>query len=260
MGFGLKRLLKDLLGQLGYEVLRTNRPAGNDLSRDAELLDVYLKPAISGGRKLKIVQVGANDGYTGDPLVEILQSDNVEAILIEPLPDLGQALRERHADNPRVRIEIAAISDRPETLDLFVARRAEDGKISDSTISSFDRAHVAQHIADRKDVEPEIFGGNPRIDQVTVQCRTVAQILERAGWSEADVLVVDTEGYDAVIINNVLNSQDAFGMIYFEHVNVPMTDYQALSERLDEAGYALVMSGMNTLAIKPAFLDVSPAA
>jgi len=251
---GIKSRAKNLLAQLGYELRRIDRPAQNTFSRDADILAFYLNPAVSSGQKLRIIQVGANDGHTEDPLVDILTAGNVEAVLIEPLPDLGEALRKKYADNRRVRIETVGISDRSETIEFFVAIRDEDGKIADSRISSFDHDHVERHIRYRRSVEPAIFGANPRVEKIKVQCITIAQVMERAGWSVADVLVIDAEGLDAVIVNNVLDAGSSFRMIYFEHLNIPIVEGRTLSGKLDKAGYALVTSGKDTLAVKPEWL------
>lgn len=239
---------------MGYELQKTDRPIPIYSARDANILGFYLKPVVSSGRKLRIIQVGANDGIIEDPLVPFLSSSNVEAVLVEPLPDVGEALRRMYSDSPHVHVEIVGISDQSETIEFFVALRAEDDKIADSRISSFDRSHVERHIRNRKSIEPAIFGANPRVEKMMVECCTVAQIMERMGWAEADILVIDAEGLDFAIVNNTLSGGNTFGMIYFEHLNMSAVEYQVLSGKFDEAGYALVISGKDTLAVGPGFL------
>lgn len=255
MGLGIKTMLKRAIGDMGYEVLRKDRRSTADAKVDARLLDVYVRPALCGGARLRFVQIGANDGVTEDPLVGIIEAYDVEAVLVEPLPDLGAALKQRYVQNPNVRVEIAAIGDTPGDLEIYVAIRTEDGQIADSRISSFVKAHVERHISNRKASEPHLFGANPQVRAVKVDVITVAQAIARAGWERADVLVIDAEGFDAVIVADVLKTGLGFGLIYFEHLNIPLHGYQALCAQLDDAGYAITTSGKDTLAVLPAFLD-----
>lgn len=61
---------------------------------------------------LFFVQIGANDGKSGDPLYEFIINNNWKGILIEPMPDVFEQLKENFSfASGRLIFENSAISD-----------------------------------------------------------------------------------------------------------------------------------------------------
>jgi hypothetical protein len=70
------------------------------------------------------VQVGANDGKTGDPVYGLIREYADRALLIEPQPWLIDALKENYSDfSGHLVIENIAISNKNSTLYLFVLKK-----------------------------------------------------------------------------------------------------------------------------------------
>ncbi|MBK6937124.1 MAG: FkbM family methyltransferase [Chitinophagaceae bacterium] len=58
------------------------------------------------------VQIGANDGKSGDPLYEFIINHNWKGILVEPMPDVFEQLKENFSfASGRLIFENSAISD-----------------------------------------------------------------------------------------------------------------------------------------------------
>ncbi|MEM8792093.1 MAG: FkbM family methyltransferase [Pseudomonadota bacterium] len=215
-----------------------------------DLLGLILRERSSRvDRKLRVLQIGANDGLTGDPLRALIVDDLVEAVLVEPLPSLCDGLRELYADNPDVRIVESAVAAKAGTAEIYVALRA-DGAFADSKVSSFDPAHVADHIDRRRAIEPELFGEAPRVGTREVDVITPETLLANSGWTSADALIVDAEGLDAEIVSFVLDFDLDIAVIQFESSNIENGVLKELDLRLASEGYLSARSGQNTIAIR----------
>lgn len=80
------------------------------LSRASSLGDFY-DAYFRSDRQKRIIQVGANDGIMCDPLRKFLavsRDQNVDAVLIEPIPYYFEKLRTLYADYPNITVVNAA--------------------------------------------------------------------------------------------------------------------------------------------------------
>ena len=68
------------------------------------------------------MQIGANDGSAGDPLVDAFSKTRWSGLLVEPVPHLYEALVARYRDRPGVRVERAAVSTRDGEAPLYRLR------------------------------------------------------------------------------------------------------------------------------------------
>ena len=79
---------------------------------------------------IRFIQVGANDGFRGDPIRRMVQKYNWSGILIEPLPDIYEKLKENYKDQEGLIFENAAIHRSKKEVVMFRYRK-------DSRVSSF---------------------------------------------------------------------------------------------------------------------------
>ena len=72
----------------------------------------YWLPKLVICKKAQIVQIGSNDGKTGDPLYPLLNSHpEWKALFVEPVPYLFKRLKNSYPDTTRFTFENAAISN-----------------------------------------------------------------------------------------------------------------------------------------------------
>ena len=86
----VKQLTQALLNRFGYKISRNVEPHENGYP-SLQLAHKALEKEAGW-----ILQIGANDGISGDPVRPILESCERQALLIEPVPEVFPKLKENH--------------------------------------------------------------------------------------------------------------------------------------------------------------------
>jgi FkbM family methyltransferase len=194
--------------------------------------------------QLTIVQVGANDGQTDDPINRLLRLDRCRGILAEPNPESFQRLQETYKDCPHLNLCNAAISEKDGTATLYSLSRSAPVPDWMHGLASFSREHVLRHDGFVKDIARYIV-------ESTVECVTFDTLLRRYPVGHVDVLQIDTEGFDAEILRlfNVPARRPA--IINFEHRHLSEADWNKSIEALIPLGYKIAIVQQDTLAYLP---------
>lgn len=200
---------------------------------------------LSVSQPVTIVQVGANDGSSNDPLGRMIAAHPeriAKALLFEPQASAFARLSDRYQEYENIVCLNAAVDRNSGTQTVFsIDRDAASAKlgrpISDG-IASFDRAHVVRVLADNA---PGLTSAEI-IALVTVQPVTVTTLTAAAkdtGIDSPDILLVDTEGFDAEIMSMALEAGWRPMLLQYEHKHLSSEDRRALSSRLRGLKYRL---------------------
>ncbi|HEX4631928.1 MAG TPA: FkbM family methyltransferase [Chthoniobacterales bacterium] len=178
-----------------------------------------------------VVQIGANDGIAGDPLVEGFRKTRWSGLLVEPVPYLYEMLVARYRDRPGMQVECAAISTRDGEAPLY-RLRSIPGQTPEwfNQLASLDREVLLKH---RESI--------PKIDSLLIEERVptvrLDTLLARHGIARIDLLVVDTEGHDLEILRTLDLTRFRPTLLMFEHQHLSEDDKQAAYALLKTAGY-----------------------
>ncbi|WP_417514037.1 FkbM family methyltransferase [Minwuia sp.] len=196
-------------------------------------------------QKVTIVQVGANDGSANDPLGRMIAAHPeriARALLIEPQTDAFGRLSGRYAGQAHITCLNAAIDrtagERPvysidkDAVEARIGQRMSDG------IASFDRSHVASVLRANTDglTDAEI---DELITSEVVAVTTLAAASAEVGTDQPDILLVDTEGFDAEIMRMALEAGWRPALLQYEHKHLSPQDRREISSRLMAEGYRL---------------------
>lgn len=193
-------------------------------------------------KNLTIVQVGACDGVTNDPIRDQVAKDSTRAILIEPNPFAFDTLQKVYAGQPNVTLIQAAIGDKDGEAPMYRVKRTEktDPEVDLTLqIASFYKEHLERH--GKKDYE---------IERITVACRSLSSLVAELGLTQIDLLQIDAEGFDAAVVRMALKLPVRPNCINFEHVHLVAQDRQPLFDLLEENGYLLGYDAWNILALR----------
>lgn len=193
-----------------------------------------------------IVQIGANDGVSGDPLFALANRyRNWKLLLVEPVPYLFEELKRNYGNDARFAFENAAISPEGKPLTFHTIKRSsiyENGGLDRiyNQIGSFDKDHLIK------------LGGieiEPHIEAIEVECMSLAELLRKHHLVRIDALLVDAEGYDWKVIQQL--DLDIFkpSIIYFEHSNLSSSEKEAAISFVRDY-YDIFQFGINYLCIK----------
>ncbi len=121
------------------------------------------------------VQIGANDGDTGDPLRLQIERRRWRGVMVEPVPYVFRKLREKYGEHARIRLEMSAIAARPGVLPFYHLREALPGEKVwrwYHVLGSFRREVILKHA----DAVPDI---EARIVETPVPCLTFDELCRR---------------------------------------------------------------------------------
>jgi FkbM family methyltransferase len=223
----VRKLLNKWLRPAGYRIERISR-----FQRELESLSRL-------PREFKFVQIGAHDGVRFDDLYRFVTNQRCSGIVVEPLPDAFERLRANYADYPRILPINKAIHQSAPVLSLYRVSPDALGRYAGwaSGIASFERDHLLA-----LGIAPADVGA------VTVQCTPLMQLLEQTSMLDADLLQIDTEGYDAAILRMIDATRFRPRLIKYEHKSLAASELIEAQARLQQQGYRIALEGPDTIA------------
>jgi FkbM family methyltransferase len=196
------------------------------------------------------LQVGANDGRTHDPLHNAIRQHHWRGILVEPVPTMFEALQANYAGVPGLAFEQVACADRPGVLPFFRIRNHEqhawDGVRG---LSSLNRDIIRPHFA--SDEEFARF-----VEEVPVQIVTAEDLLARHGVARVDLVLIDTEGADARVLDGFAVERWRPEILMMEHLHLSPEDRARVNHRMHALGYLRCVGVMDTFYYQPSLCSM----
>lgn len=234
-------MIRSLLGFLEYRGVTFRRARFND-NPHIDLLDVLLQREASHGKRLCIIQIGANDGRTHDPLYASIQKYNPRAVRVEPLPEPFAQLRKLHENAPDILCINAAFAAKDGEAILY-RLQTETPCEHASLVASFDRALVARHAKLFKEARPTVV-------PVRVPSLSPCTIAARAGFDHVDLLQVDAEGFDDEVIRLTLAAGLRPAIISFESLFLSPARKRSIRSLLEVEGYRFANVHFDTICYR----------
>jgi FkbM family methyltransferase len=204
-----------------------------------------LRRILRGRKDLSVVQIGSNDGITGDPIHSLLGSNpSWKALLVEPVPYLFERLCKNYSNIPSIQFANVAITDQVGMATFYYVDPVAKDYIPGLSclfeqLGSFDRSHIAQHLA----------GALERF-VVSTQISTfpLSAVLERNNVTRIDLLHIDTEGHDWIILRQLDLKRFRPKVILWEHIHL---SEEAKTEALAflTRGYRITNLGVDFLCV-----------
>ncbi len=196
---------------------------------------------VAGGEpsEFSFIQIGANDGRTNDPIRRLVLKYGFRGVLVEPQPDAFTRLIENYSKIPGLAFENAAISRENGEAILYRFRPAPGVPDWADCLASFSREHLIRNLDDVKG----------EIEELLVPTITFSALLEKHRLSGADLLQIDTEGFDFEIIKMIDFDTFRPAIINFEQgllVGRVRRCYQYLGAR----GYRITENGVDAVAYR----------
>jgi FkbM family methyltransferase len=168
-----------------------------------------------------VVQIGANDGSAGDPLVDAFSRTRWSGLLVEPVPHLYETLATRYRDRPGVRVERAAVSTRDGEA-LLYRLRSVPGRTPEwfSQLATLHREVLLKHHSSIPEMESLLI-------EERVPTLRLDTLLAKHGVSRIDLLLIDTEGHDYEILRALDFTRFPPVLLMFEHQHLSTGDKAA---------------------------------
>jgi len=190
------------------------------------------------------IQVGSNDADMLDPLRRQILGRQWSGIMIEPVPDIFERLQRKYSGKPGLVFENVAIADRDGTTELYYLPHSADAELPPwyDALASLRKDVILKHEKFIHDIEQ-------RVATMQVPCLTFNSLCVKHGVSSADLIQIDTEGYDYEIIKQIDLSRLRPKLLMFEHLHMDTATRQACVSYLHAQGYEFLSNGMDTLCL-----------
>jgi FkbM family methyltransferase len=176
---------------------------------------------LRGRKDLYIVQIGSNDGITGDPIHSLLRSNpSWKALLVEPVPFLFQRLCANYSASPNMKFVNVAISEQAGTATLYYIDPLAKTFVPQlphffDQWGSFDPGHIVRHFGHALD---------RFIVCANVYTLPLATLLDQNNVTQINLLHIDTEGHDWIILRQLDLTRFRPDLILFEHKHLSQGD------------------------------------
>ncbi|WP_337175855.1 FkbM family methyltransferase [Paludisphaera sp.] len=234
----IRQVIQRSANAFGYKIVRT----GGDIGKSIDVFGLLVQQRFTScGRDAVVIQIGANDGKSNDPVGKYIDRYHWRGLLVEPHPKTFKKLVERYRGEDQVMFENAAVGGIDGTMEFFCFR--EDPIVPEwaSQLASLRRDILMRHLSvvkHRKDL----------VTSIQVPVMTFSTLLERHGVDRFDVLVIDTEGYDYEVLKSVDFRAHRPSIVFYEHSHLKGGDLGRARSLLADAGYQLCSVGGDTIA------------
>jgi FkbM family methyltransferase len=235
--------VQNQLGKRGLRVMRLPFPLDYEMDLVRILAEREMRRRDDG---FYILQIGANDGVTDDPLAHHIDRYGWHGVVVEPLAGPFAALQKRYKNNDRIQPRQCAIAwqDGEATMYTVAPRPNEPDR---TRLATFSRAVLLKH---RRSI-PNL---KQRIETQTVPARTLDTLITETGMPRIDLMQIDTEGHDFEILKMLLHTALRPPIINFESEHLNHHEKRACCEMLAAEGYRFRSSKGDTTA----YLDPGP--
>ena len=177
--------------------------------------------------KFGLVVLGAHIGIHIKSEIEKILPEKV--LLVEPVPHNVVEIKKNLNNLEGITIEQVALSDKNETRNFYFVKNTSIHKLKkhwSSGIGSFNKQHLLDHKSKRFKIEEE------DIDKISLEAIRFKDLVDKYKINQIDKLLVDVEGSEFAILNDIDLSAINIKKIIFEYKH--FDGYQTTGKKLEE--------------------------
>ena len=174
-----------------------------------------------------LVVLGAHIGIHIKGEIEKILPEKV--LLVEPVPHNVVGIKKNLNNLEGITIEQVALSDKNETRNFYFVKNTSIHKLKkhwSSGIGSFNKQHLLDHKSKRFKIEEE------DIDKISIEAIRFKDLVDKYNINQIDKLLVDVEGSEFAILNDIDLSAINIKKIIFEYKH--FDGYQTTGKKLEE--------------------------
>ena len=174
-----------------------------------------------------LVVLGAHIGIHIKGEIEKILPEKV--LLVEPVPHNVVEIKKNLNNLEGITIEQVALSDKNETRNFYFVKNTSIHKLKkhwSSGIGSFNKQHLLDHKSKRFKIEEE------DIDKISIETIRFKDLVDKYNINQIDKLLVDVEGSEFAILNDIDLSSVNIKKIIFEYKH--FDGYQTTGKKLKE--------------------------
>ena len=234
------KLLKKLIGNFGYKLIEKNVSKNERLISNKTFLRIekLLKVMFDEKKINNLIQIGANDGERFDLLNLYIKKYPCKSLLVEPIKEYFNKLRENYKNHNFIIFENSAISVGNDIQKIYKVNTKYLNNYSNHIpgISSFDKGHLIKHGVK-----------NRHIVSVPVTSISMLSLIKKHNFNSLDLLYIDAEGYDGNIVIDFLMTSPLRPIIILEYIHIHKDIFKNLIIILEKEKYTLFALNENLI-------------
>lgn len=219
--------------------------------------DYILQNLSRSTNEFHVIQVGANDGITHDPIHKFIRRYRWSGLLIEPQPYVfNNFLRPLHQRNDRIQTVNAAIGNDDGSADIHMIGFSNDRWATG--LARFDRDSLYDLMASgglnrrlKKEGLSLPANHDEWIKSESIQLRSFSSLFSEYEINSSDLLMIDTEGFDFEILKMFPWSSFKPSLVAYECFHLSEDDLKLSVDLLSKHGYRTHRDGPNIVAWLP---------
>jgi FkbM family methyltransferase len=183
--------------------------------------------------------IGAHDGVKFDFLFSFLNRMNPIGFALEPVPEYFELLQKNFLHFSKIELINKALHNELENVIIYKVIKEFENLYPDwiTGCASFYKSHLLQH-----KVKAE------HIEELTIKAITISELISNRNY-KYDLIQIDTEGYDAEIVKDIIKNGIRSSIIKFEFVNIKSDNLHIVYEQLKDMGYFIFTDKTDKIAI-----------
>lgn len=189
------------------------------------------------------IEIGANDGKSYDPIYNYVVAHEWRGILVEPVKYIFEELVNNYKGaGENLIFENVAVAEKNEVRYIYRYREnqrdlPEWWQRTASLLKNFESRHKGM-----------ISNINERLTSEKVNCITFEDLIKKHRVKKIDLLLIDTEGYDFIIIRTINFDAVKPRIIIYESQCLSPEDNEKCKLFLKSKGYGILVSKYNNFA------------
>lgn len=210
-------------------------------SRKPESVDEHIQRLVKKKKRIQFIQIGASDCGLNDPLRKYILEGYATGLIVEPIKKYLSKAQKQYKSIPNLFFANCAIDHGKGKRTIFKIRDVEGLPNWAYQVCSFSKDVLLKH-------EKEIPNIVDLIEEESVRTEAIPALMKESGFQSPDLLVVDTEGYDAEILKMFPFSLHRPSLVIYEHKHLDEKGKVEAETLLDELKYISVKSDFDVIA------------
>jgi FkbM family methyltransferase len=192
------------------------------------------------------IQIGSNDGVSGDSINKYVNQYNWQGLLVEPVSYLFKKLKRNYSSHQsRLVFENSAVSSEDGEAIFYRLKTDNDPNLPSwySELGTFNKEIILKH-------KNDISGFDDLLIEEKIKTISFNTLLQKHNIENVDLIQIDTEGYDFEIIKLINFKNLKLDIIIFEHRHLNKSDHKQSIKILNMNGFKLFADNGDTIGIK----------
>ncbi|MBL8027701.1 MAG: FkbM family methyltransferase [Fibrobacteres bacterium] len=192
------------------------------------------------------VQIGSNDGKSGDPIHKYIKGYGWCGILVEPVKSLFEKLTQNYIGiHDRLSFENSAISHTQGQASFYRLKDTTDSSLPlwYDQLGSFDKSVILKH----KDQIPNI---ETMIIEDKVNTITFESLITKHKVKKVNLIHIDTEGFDYQVLKMINFTRHKPDIVLYEHKHLSRKEYKLSVNLMKRNGYSVCLQKGDTICVR----------